>query len=113
MVVSDPTLRKTAYKVDTYFDPEGAVSGTLTLKYDFNKPGKIQPETITFTGGGVFSLYGEDVYGTSTYGGNPDTSFESRVVGSFFTASLQYEFDGGPPFILDTVILEYATEDRK
>ena len=113
MAVSDPTLRKTAYKVDTYFDPEGTINGTLTLKYDFNKPGKIQPQAILFTGGGAFSFYGEAVYGVSTYGGNPDTSFESRVVGSFFTASLQYEFEGGPTFVLDTIILEYATEDRK
>jgi hypothetical protein len=113
MAVSDPSLRKTAYKVDTYFDPEGTINGTLTLKYDFNKPGKIQPQAISFTGGGAFSFYGEAVYGVSTYGGNPDTSLESRVVGSFFTASLQYEFEGGPPFVLDTVILEYATEDRK
>lgn len=113
MSVSDPSLRKTAYKVDTYFDPEGAVTGTLTLKYDFNKPGKIQPQSIPFAGGGSFSRYGTAIYGVSTYGGNPDTSIESRVVGSFFTASLQYEFEGGPPFVLDTVILEYATEDRK
>jgi hypothetical protein len=113
IAVNDPTLRKTAYKVDTYFDPEGTVSGTLTLKYDFNKPGKVQPSAINFAGGGVFSTYGTAVYGVSTFGGNPDTSLESRVVGSFFTASLQYEFDGGPPFILDTAVLEYATEDRK
>jgi hypothetical protein len=113
MSISDPSLRKTAYKVDTYFDPEGAVTGTLTLKYDFSKPGKIQPQSIPFTGGGSFSLYGTAIYGVSTYGGNPDTSIESRVVGSFFTASLQYEFEGGPPFVLDTAILEYATEDRK
>jgi hypothetical protein len=83
------------------------------LKYDFNKPGKIQPVSVPFTGGGSFSLFGEAVYGVSTYGGNPETSIESRVVGSFYTVSVQYEFDGGPPFGLDTVMLEYATEDRK
>ena len=113
MAVNDPTLRKTAYKLDTYFDPEGSVEGTLTLKYDFNKPGKIQPTSVPISGGGSFARYGTAIYGTSTYGGNPDTSLESRVVGSFFTASLQYEFEGGPPFILDTAILEYSTEDRK
>ena len=113
MSVSDPRLRKTAYKVDTYFDPEGSVAGTLTLRYDFNKPGKIQPTSVPFSGGGSFARYGTAIYGASTYGGNPDTSLESRVVGSFFTVSLQYEFEGGPPFVLDTVILEYSTEDRK
>jgi len=113
MAVSDPRLRKTAYKVDTYFDPEGSIAGALTLRYDFNKPGKIQPTSVPISGGGSFAQYATAIYGTSTYGGNPDTSFESRVVGSFFTVSLQYEFEGGPPFVLDTAILEYSTEDRK
>jgi len=113
MAVSDPAIRKTAYKVDTYFDPEGSVSGTLTLRYDFNKPGKIQPVSLPLVGGGFFSKYGAAIYGVDTYGGNPDTSVKKGVVGSFFTVSLQYEFEGGPPFVLDTAILEYSNEDRK
>jgi len=113
MAVTDPTMRKTAYKVDTYFDPEGLVTGTLTPRYDFNKPGKIQPNAVPLTGGGAFSFYGTARYGTSLYGGNPDTFLERQVVGSFFTISLQYVFDGGPPFVLDTAIIEYSTEDKK
>jgi len=113
MAISDPTIRKTAYKVNTYFDPEGYMSGTLTLKYDFKKPGKIQPSSMTFSGGGSFTSYGSGTYGSGLYGGDPDTVTSSRVVGSFFTISLQYEFEGGPPFVLDTAILEYSTEGRK
>jgi hypothetical protein len=113
MAINDPTIRKTAYKLDTYFDPEGILTGKLTLKYDFNKPNKIQPSSVPITGGGLFKLYGEAVYGVATYGGDPDTNLENQVVGSFFTVSLQYEFEGGAPFVLDTAILEYATEDRK
>ena len=113
MAVNDPTVRKTAYKVNTYFDPEGTLSGTLTLRYDFNNPNKIQPNTMPISGGGSFTYYGASTYGTSTFGGNPDTTVENHVVGSFFTVSLQYEFTGGAPFVLDTLILEYATEDRK
>ena len=113
MAVTDPTLRKTAYKVDTYFDPEALVSGTLTLKYDFNKPSKIQPSSQTVTGGGAFAYYGAATYGAGLYGGNPETFFESQVVGSFFTVSLQYVFDGGSPFTLDTIVMDYSTEDKK
>ena len=113
MAINDPTVRKTAYKIDTYFDPEGLVTGTLSPKYDFNKPGNIQPNAVSLTGGGNFSFYGKATYGTSVYGGDPDTFLQRQVVGSFFTVSLQYVFDGGPPFVLDTAIIEYSTEDKK
>ena len=113
MSVNDPTIRKTAYKVNTYFDSEGAVTGTLTLKYDFNKPDKIQPNVVPVDGGGSFSTWGTMVWGSGSYGGLPDTTIENHVTGSFFTVSLQYEFTGGAPFVLDTAILEYSTNDRK
>ena len=113
MAINDPSIRKTAYKIDTFFDPEGTVTGTLTLKYDFNKPNKIQPAAVPIVGGGLFSLYGAAIYGEATYGGDPDTFLANQVVGSFFTVSLQYEFEGGAPFVLDTAILEYSTSDRK
>lgn len=112
--VEDPQLRKTAYKVTTYYDPEGSLAGTLTLKYDFSSPSKVQPASVDISGGGSFSLYGQAVYGTGTYGGNPETEVEHQVTGSFFNVSFQYEFDDtNSPFILDTIMLEYGINDRR
>ena len=113
MSVNDPTIRKTAYSVDTYVDPEGPLTGTLTLKYDFTQPNKIQPNSVDMSAGGSFSTWGTMVWGSGSYGGLPDTVIRNNVTGSFFTVSLQYEFDGGQPFVLDTALLEYSTEDRK
>lgn len=115
MPLTDTRLRKTAYKVTTYYDSEGEVSGTLNLKYDFLRPGTVQPTTLTLLGGGVFTKYGEAVYGVASYGSQPNTYIESQVTGSFSTISLQYVFDtlGTPPFVIDTVILEYRNNDRK
>ena len=113
MSVNDPTIRKTAYSVDTYVDPEGDLTGALTLKYDFTQPNKIQPNSVDMSAGGSFSTWGTMVWGSGSYGGLPDTVIRNNVTGSFFTVSLQYEFDGGQPFVLDTALLEYSTEDRK
>lgn len=113
LAVTDPAIRKTAYKVDTYVDPEGLVTGQLNLKYDFNLPSKIQPNSLPIVAGGTFAIYGIARYGVSKFGGDPDTIVSSMAVGSFFTVSLQYEFEGGAPFTLDTVLLEFSTEDRK
>ena len=94
-----------------YYDPEGNVTGTLTFKYDFQRPDVIQP----LSGGGSFTILGSAIFGTSAYGGNPETVIETQATGSFFTVSLQYEFAtaGEPPFVIDTVLLEYANNDRK
>lgn len=115
--VNDPNVRKTLFKISTYFDPEGLVNGFITPRYNFNSPGVIQPGQILFDGGGSFEFYGQAVYGGSTFGGLPDTLIRSNTTGSFFTVSLEYEFgaDGTimAPFTLDTVLLEYSNNDRK
>jgi len=113
MSVNDPSFRKTAYKATTYLDPEGIYNGVLTLKYDFNSPTKVQPTFLPIVGGNSFAIFGEAIYGVSEFGGLPETRVTNQTVGSFFTVSFQYEFEGGAPFVLDTIILEYSTEDRK
>ena len=115
MSIKDPSIRKTLFKIATYYDPEGAVTGRVSPRYDFEAPNKIQPPSLIFDGGQVnaVGIYGSAIYGSSIYGRIPDTVAENQAVGSFFTVSLQYQFDGGAPFILDTVLLEYSTEDRK
>ena len=111
MAINDPRLRKTLYKATTYYDPEGDVTGNLTFKYDFQRPDVIQP----LSGGGSFAILGSAIFGTAVYGGDPETVIETQATGSFFTVSLQYEFStsGEPPFVIDTVLLEYSNNDRK
>ena len=114
MAINDPRMRKTMYKATSFYDPEGAVNGSLIFKYDFQRPGVIQPSTSTLVGGGSFSIFGDATFGSSDYGGNPETVIETNTTGSFFTISLQYEFNAiNPPFIVDTVLLEYSNNDRK
>jgi hypothetical protein len=115
--VNDPNIRKTLFKISAFYDPEGPIEGRITPRYDFNAPGRVQPKFIPFSGGGSFSFYGTAVYGSSTFGGLPDTVLKENTTGSFFTVSLEFEFgvDGVvmPPFVLDTVLLEYSVNDRK
>ena len=115
MPITDPRLRKTLYKVTTYYDSEGEVEGRLDVKYDFLRPEVIQPTSQPIVGGGQFSLFGAATYGVSSYGSLPNTYIESQTTGSFFTVSLQYSFTelNTPPFIIDIVILEYRNNDRK
>jgi hypothetical protein len=115
--MKDPRVRKTIYKLSTYVDPTGAVSGMVTLKLDYNQAGVIQPSSSTIEVGsssGVSSYYGSGTYGTSVYGGKPISVFTNQTVGSGFSVSVQYTFKGtNTPFSIDALILDYATYDRQ
>ena len=113
--VSDPRLRKTFYKLTTYLDPEGSITGSVTPKLDFDEPNLAQPEPIGLTNTtGVAAFYGVSTYGTGIFGGKLKYAFNSQLVGSGFTFSLQYTFEStDPPFSLDAVTIEFATNDRQ
>jgi len=113
--ITDPRVRKTFYKLTTYVDPLGSFSGEVSPKLDFDDSGSIQPPLIVFdtnlTSG---SRYGTGVYGTSRYGGKLKNTIIAQLVGSGFTFSLQYNFDGtDPPFSLDAITIEYQNNDRQ
>lgn len=113
--VNDPRRRKTYYKLHTYIDPIGSVSGEASLKLDFDQPGTIQPPAVpvaNLTSPAAF--FGQAIFGRATYGGRLVTLFTNQVVGSGFTVSIQYRFDGiDPPFSLDAIAIELATNDRQ
>jgi hypothetical protein len=113
--VSDPRLRKTFYKLTTYLDPQGSITGSVTPKLDFDEPNLAQPEPIGLTNTtGVAAFYGVSTFGTGIFGGKLKYAFNSQLVGSGFTFSLQYVFEStDPPFSLDAVTIEFATNDRQ
>lgn len=113
--VSDPRVRKTYYKLTTYVDPEGTLGGSVTPRLDFDDSGVIQPPEIVFdTNTSSGSAYGSSVYGVGTYGGKLRNTITAQLVGSGFTFSLQYNFDGtDPPFSLDALAIEYQNNDRQ
>tara|TARA_R110000787_G_scaffold116307_1_gene226482 strand:+ start:2200 stop:4020 length:1821 start_codon:yes stop_codon:yes gene_type:complete len=115
MSINDPRIRKTLYKATTYYDPENVMEGTLTFTYDFNSPTKVQPVSQGLVGGGVFPIYGESIFGADSFGGEPETVLTVNPTGSFFTVSLEYDFNATntAPFIVDTGLLEFSINDRK
>jgi hypothetical protein len=115
--VDDPQLRKTFYKMTLYTDPEGSVNIKFNLKLDLDQINTIQPNSITLintlTSGGLYDG-ATTTYGTTVYGGKFTNMFMTQVIGSGFTASLEYTSnDTNPSFSLDAATLEYALFDRR
>lgn len=115
--INDPRVRKTFYKMFLYTDPQGSVTTSVNLKYDFDDFGSIQPSTILLSNdAGSVGFYGSSAatYGTTVYGTKLKKLFQTQVIGSGFTVSLQFVSDSqDPPFSLDAATLEYSTHDRR
>ena len=114
--LNDPRLRKTVYKLTTYVDPLGSVSGAASVKLDFDQPNTPEPAPVTFSNGATStaSFYGDADYGVATYGGKLVNIFSNQVVGAGRAVSIQFTFNGtDPSFSLDAMTLEFDTNDRQ
>ncbi len=113
--MTDPRLRKTFYKLTTFLDPDASITGVVTPKLDFDEDGVIQPtgvDILSIAGGA--SYYGSSEYGFGRYGAKLRSTFTSQIIGSGYTVSFQYVFDGvDPPFSLDALVIEYLINDRQ
>jgi hypothetical protein len=115
--MEDARIRKTMYKLFLYTDPQGSVAVDINLKFDFDTLGSVQPNPITLSNvTSSVGFYGSSVakYGTTTYGTKLKKLFETQVIGSGFSVSLQFTSEStDPPFSLDAATLEYSTHDRR
>ena len=117
MPITDPQVRKTFYKLDMYIKPFGAINIQVGIKFNQGRAGYIQPSTFNIiqTGGGT-AIYGDNnsIYGTATYGAPRTQSYLNQIIGSGETIALRIEDNStDASFLLDTAVLEYATNDRQ
>ena len=115
--INDPRIRKAFYKLFLYTDPQGSVNTSVNLKLDFDDEGVIQPDTISLSNNtGAVGFYGAPgaTYGSVVYGSKLKKLFQTQLVGSGFTVSLQFVSDSvDPPFALDAATLEFSSYDRR
>ena len=126
MPITDPEVRKTAYKLTLYTDPTGQMDLKFRLLFDFDSGGDsriIQPEEISIgsdTGGSGVFIYGNPtaVYGTAgssvIYGSKLKRVYNENLIGSFHTVAMRITSDStNPPFTLDSAVLQYRQNDRQ
>lgn len=115
--ITDPTTRKTFYKMKLFTDPAGSLEVTMSPEYDFDEAGTIQPQSITVanTTSGTVAIYGSGEYGSASYGGaNLKFVFDLDLVGSAFVGSYTFTSDNtDPPFSFDSMIIQYGQYGRR
>ena len=124
MPITDPQIRKTAYKLTLYTEPTGTMDLKFNLLFDFDSGADtrvVQPAMIpiganSLAGAGGFAIFGApaSLYGTSTFGGKIKKVYTENLIGSFHTVAMRItDNSSNPPFTLDTAILEYRQNDRQ
>lgn len=113
--INDPNVRKQLHKIQLFTDPKGTIELDVTVKYDFDAPEYVQPDSIPVTNTATdVALYGRAVYGEARYGGTLRKLFNINAVGSGEVISLQFTSDTtNPPFSLDAVSLQYLQSGRR
>jgi len=120
MPITDPQVRKTFYKMTLYAEPMGDMNLDINLSFDFGtatNTGVVQPPTtsVSSTGGSVY-IFGSTnaVFGSATFGGELDKVYNKNVIGSGKTIAIRIEDNStNPSFTLDTLLLEFAQNDRQ
>jgi hypothetical protein len=115
--LQDPNLRKTIYKATTYVDSDGVFDIQLSVKYDFDQAGSVQPLPISLNNAtGAAVTFGSGVFGTATFGTKQRAIYQVPVTGSGFTVSLLYETLGqttDSTFTIDAATVQYALYGRR
>lgn len=115
--ITDPTTRKTFYKMRLFTDPLGSLEVSINPEYEFGQSEVIQPPQISVsnTTSGTVAIFGSGVYGQASYGGaNLKYIFDVNLVGSAFVGGYTFTSDGiDPPFSFDSMIIQYGQYGRR
>lgn len=111
---SDPTIRKTLYKLNTYYRIEGTTAVTVGVLLDYEDTSVLQPPNYTFTNSLGVSIYGTSIYNTNSYGGLNFPVAKNNIVGSGYTAGLTYTSnDTNAPYSINSLVLQYGVNGRR
>ncbi len=116
--VSDPRVRKTWYKLTTYFKSDFQFQITLQVLLDGGRSSVVQPEAVTLDISGDTTVYFWDnsttLWDSFVWSESVDPSIIENLIGSSKIISFNfYESSATSNFSLDTLLLEFRQNDRK
>ena len=116
--ITDPSTRKTLYKLDVFTDPEGSFDLTIDTIIDYDVDTVIQPASKSIEsniGADEFSLYGLTVYGGGEYSNAVvNDLFKINLEGSGKMFAFKFESEGTlPPVSLNAMSIQYAQNGRR
>ena len=114
MTMGDPGIRKSMERVNLNWKPEGEVSASLYLQYNYNDIDTPQPALIALTSSGSGAYYGTGTYGAAAYGQGDLPITRESVEGSGFAVALKItDTSTNSPFAIKGFQLEFTPGGRR
>ena len=105
---------KTLNYVKVSLSPEGSVTPSLRVRYDYESTERPQPEEYTLSNIPLPSLFGTAVFNTATFGGTNDPMVRQAVQGSGFTSSYRIRTDDtSAPYSVNGFYIDYTPTNRR
>ena len=89
MTMGDPGIRKSMERINLNWKPEGEVSASMFLQFNYNDVNTPQPSVISLTSSGSGAYYGTGIFGTSAFGQGDLPITRKSVEGSGFAIALK------------------------
>ena len=110
----DVGTRKTLKYARVSFSPEGAVSPSFRVRYDYEDPNIPQPEPFTVTTIALPAIFGTAVLGVVTFGATSDPMERITLEGSGNTCSFRISSeDQKPAYAVNGIYVDYMPSGRR
>ena len=114
IVMGDAGIRKSMQRVNLNWKPEGEVSASLFVRYNYDDVNTPQPNVITLATSGSGALYGTAVFGTAAFGQGDLPITRQSVEGSGFSVAIKItDTSTNIPFGIKGFQLEFTPGGRR
>jgi len=114
MTMGDAGIRKSMDRVNINWEPEGIVSSSLFVRYNYDDINTPQPSVITLASSGSGAYYGIGTFGTAAYGQGDLPITRESVEGSGFAVALKItDTSTNAPFAIKGFQLEFTPGGRR
>ena len=114
MVMGDAGIRKSMDRVNINWEPEGIVSSSLFVRYNYDDINTPQPSLIALESSGSGAYFGTGTFGTAAYGQGDLPITRESVEGSGFAVALKItDTSTNAPFAIKGFQLEFTPGGRR
>jgi hypothetical protein len=114
MTMGDPGIRKSMERINLNWKPEGEVSASLYLQYNYNDINSPQPSLISLSSSGSGAYYGTGKFGTAAYGQGDLPITRNSVEGSGFAVAVKItDTSTNQPWAIRGFQLEFVPGGRR
>ena len=114
MTMGDPGIRKNMQRINLNWKPEGEVSASMFVRYNYDDSDTPQPDAFSLETSGTGAIFGSGAYGTAVYGLGDLPITREAVEGSGFAVALKVtDTSTNNPFTLKGFELEFTPGGRR